>query len=54
MPSWSRGFINDIHAFREGHEIDRMIVANIATKAREVEDSGEAQSSSTSGVVVLF
>lgn len=54
MPSWTRGFVNAIHALREGHEIDRMIAANIATEANEDENSGKTQSSSTSGAVVLY
>uniref|UniRef100_M1DLU3 Uncharacterized protein n=1 Tax=Solanum tuberosum TaxID=4113 RepID=M1DLU3_SOLTU len=36
VPSWSRGLINAIHAFKAAHEIDKMVEANIAAEA-EVE-----------------
>lgn len=54
MPSWSRGFINDIHAFREGHEIDKITEDISLYEARAAENSGETQSSSISGAVVLL
>lgn len=46
MPSWSRGFINDIHAFREGHEIDKITEDISLYESRAAENSGETQSSS--------
>ena len=54
MPSWAQGFVISINVLRADHEIKRMITANVATKAREAENSGKTRSSNTSGSVVLF
>lgn len=54
MPLWARGFVNVIQTFREGHEIDKMIVTNISDEASATKNSGQKQSSSISGALVLF
>lgn len=34
VPPWARGFINVIHPFKAGHEIDRKIATYIAVEAK--------------------
>ena len=54
MPSWVRGFINVVHALREGHKIDRTIAANITVEAKVAKNNRETQSNNSAGTIVLF
>uniref|UniRef100_M1DX06 Integrase core domain containing protein n=1 Tax=Solanum tuberosum TaxID=4113 RepID=M1DX06_SOLTU len=46
LPSWTRGFINVVHAFGAAHDLDNMVKANL-TAAAEAEN--QSQNGNTQG-----
>jgi len=46
LPSWTRGFINVVHAFGAAHDFDNMVKANL-TAAAEAEN--QSQNGNTQG-----
>lgn len=37
MTPWARGFFNVVHAIKEAHEVDQMIVSNIIVEEKAAE-----------------
>lgn len=54
MQSWERGFVNVIHPFKEGHEIDRMNAVILVLRPGQLKNSDETQSSNSLRAIVLF